>query len=75
MHGPDFDRMSKDEVIAWIDPPLDPGFEMVVRTGSMAPVSVWLPAPMVDALDRVADARRAPRADVVRQALTAYLDL
>jgi hypothetical protein len=83
VHGPDFDRMSKDEVIAWLDPPVDAGAparspepDLETRRASdvpMTPVNVWLPAPMLRELDRVAGVRNAQRADVIRQALSSHL--
>jgi len=38
-------------------------------------VSIRLPPPMLAELDRRARRRRIPRADVIRDALTAYLEL
>ncbi|HEX8108473.1 MAG TPA: ribbon-helix-helix protein, CopG family [Kofleriaceae bacterium] len=38
-------------------------------------VSIRLPSPMLAALDRRARRRRVPRADLIRDALTAYLEL
>jgi hypothetical protein len=83
MHGSDFDRMSKDEVIAWLDPPVGVGLPLSVweldpesrRTSEvpMTPVNVCLPVPMLRELDRVAGVRNAQRADVIRQALSSHL--
>ncbi|WP_327003810.1 ribbon-helix-helix domain-containing protein [Dactylosporangium sp. NBC_01737] len=83
MHGPDFDRMSKDEVIAWLDPPVDTGLspsapelDLETRRSAdvpMTPVNIWLPVPMLRELDRVAGVRNAQRADVIRQALSSHL--
>ncbi len=85
MTSPDFDRMTKDEVIAWVDvtddvSPLLAGLSPAVApVGAPAPdgpmmlASIRLPVAMVEHLDSLADLDGTRRSDVIRQALAAYL--
>lgn len=86
MNAPDFERMTKDEVIAWFDSTDDispilartkPATEPVTRLGADAPMmlaSIRLPVTVVERLDGLAAAEGVRRSDVIRSALTAYLD-
>ncbi|GAA3246627.1 ribbon-helix-helix protein, CopG family [Dactylosporangium siamense] len=85
MSGPDFERMSKDEVVAWFDAsddvspllsavaPVEDGVVSPAVDGPMAMISIRLPVAMVEELDGLADAQQARRSDVIREALTSYI--
>jgi predicted transcriptional regulator len=85
MSGPDFERMSKDEVVAWFDAsddvsPLLSTVESVAdgvvspaADGPMAMISIRLPVAMVEELDGLADVQQARRSDVIREALASYI--
>jgi predicted DNA-binding protein len=84
--GPDFEHMTKDEIIAWFETTEDispllatmtPATEAVQRQstdGPMMLVSIRLPVAVVERLDSVADLQGVRRSDVIREALAAYLD-
>lgn len=85
MSGPDFERMTKDEVVAWfataedISPVLSTATEATeaVRPpgpdGPMMLASIRLPVRMVEQLDSIADLRGVRRSDVIRDALVAWV--
>lgn len=85
MSSPDFERMTKDEVIAWFDAADDispvlksmvPATEPVIRPANDMPMmlaSIRLPVAMVEQLDSLADLDGVRRSDVIREALAAYL--
>ncbi|TDB69756.1 MULTISPECIES: ribbon-helix-helix domain-containing protein [unclassified Micromonospora] len=83
MTEPDFDRMTKDEVIAWFQN--TDSLMPVIRSMTAAPttgaapeapmmlVSIRLPVPLVEHLDRLADQAATRRSDIIRDALTRYI--
>jgi predicted transcriptional regulator len=82
--NPDFDHMTKDEVIAWFDTTEDispilasmrPAAEPITpASGSpMVLASIRLPVEMVEQLDSLADLDRSRRSDIIRAALAAYI--
>jgi predicted transcriptional regulator len=85
MSGPDFERMSKDEVVAWFDTsddvspllsaaaPVSDGVVSPAADGPMAMISIRLPAAMVEELDALADVQRARRSDIIREALASHI--
>ncbi|UWZ39461.1 ribbon-helix-helix protein, CopG family [Dactylosporangium roseum] len=85
MSGPDFERMSRDEVVAWFDTsedvspllsavePVADGVVSPATDGPMAMISIRLPVAMVEELDGLADAQQARRSDVIREALASYI--
>lgn len=86
MTSPDFEHMTKDEVLAWFDAADDispllksmaPTAEAVTRPAPgeapMMLASIRLPVTMVEQLDSLADLDGVRRSDVMREALTAYL--
>jgi predicted DNA-binding protein len=80
---PDFDRMTKDEVIAWFQ--TTDSLAPVIRSMTAAPtssaapetpmmlVSTRLPVPLVEQLDRLAEQAATRRSDIIRDALTRYV--
>lgn len=84
MSGPDFERMSKDEIVDWFDSSGDvsPLLSTVVPTtdgvaspadGPMALISIRLPVAMVDELNGLAELGQVRRSDVIREALASYI--
>ncbi|WJK43174.1 ribbon-helix-helix domain-containing protein [Solwaraspora sp. WMMA2056] len=83
MSEPDFDRMTKDEVIAWFQntDSLAPVIRSVTPAPATGPapeapmmlVSIRLPVALVEQLDRLAEESTARRSDVIREALTGYV--
>jgi predicted DNA-binding protein len=85
MTTPDFERMTKDEVIAWFDSTDDispalasmsPATEPPARRGPEIPMmlaSIRLPVVLVEQLDSLADLHGVRRSDVIREALAAYV--
>lgn len=85
MNAPDFERMTKDEVIAWFDANEDispllarttPATEPMVRLGADAPMmlaSIRLPVALVEQLDGLATTHGVRRSDIIRTALTSYV--
>ena len=83
--GPDFERMTKDEVIAWfkstndVSPILEsmrPATEPPSRSATEIPMmlaSIRLPVVLVDQLNHIADVQGVRRSDVIRDALAAYV--
>ena len=83
--GPDFERMSKNEVVVWFDSAEDispllsavePVSDVVASPATDAPmalISIRLPVAMVDELDSLADVQRVRRSDIVRDALASYV--
>jgi Arc/MetJ-type ribon-helix-helix transcriptional regulator len=85
MSAPDFEHMTKDEILAWFDKAGDlspllssmtPATEPVARAASETPMllaSIRLPVAMVEQLDSLADLQGERRSDVIRAALAAYI--
>lgn len=85
MNEPDFDSMSKDEVIAWFrtTDSLAPVIRTMMPSGGAAadPVpeipmmlaSIRLPVPVVEEIDRIASDDGVRRSDVIREALGRYI--
>lgn len=85
MSGPDFERMSKDEVVAWFNSsedvspllsavaPVSDGVTSPAADGPMAMISIRLPVAMVEELDSLADVQQVRRSDVIREALASYI--
>jgi predicted DNA-binding protein len=82
---PDFECMTKDEVIAWfrtsdLSPVLagmTPATEPVrrpARDASMVLASIRLPVVLVEQLDHLASSQGVRRSDVIRDALSVYVD-
>jgi predicted DNA-binding protein len=83
--GPDFEQMTKDEVIAWFKTTKDlspvltlmtPSTEPAGRSapeGPMMLASIRLPVVLVEQLDSLADMLKVRRSEVIRDALTAYV--
>ncbi|MFY1652961.1 CopG family ribbon-helix-helix protein [Solwaraspora sp. WMMB762] len=83
MSEPDFDRMSKDEVITWFQN--TDSLASVIRSMTAVPatggvpeapmmlVSIRLPVALVEQLDRIAGESATRRSDVIRDALTGYV--
>src|SRR5205085_10445658 len=80
-----FERMSRDEIVAWFDSAEDispllsgltPVSEAVVSPatdGPMAMISIRVPVALVDELDSLADAQHTRRSDVIREALSSFV--
>ncbi|MER7282041.1 ribbon-helix-helix protein, CopG family [Dactylosporangium sp. NPDC000244] len=85
MSGPDFERMSKDEVVAWFNTsedvspllsavtPVSDEVASPAVDGPMALISIRLPVAMVDELESLADIERTRRSDIIRDALASYI--
>lgn len=85
MSGPDFDQMTKEQVIAWFKTTQDlspmvasaqPATEPAGRPASDSPmmlVSIRLPVALVEQVDSIADLAHQRRSEVIRAALTAYV--
>ncbi|WP_426505589.1 ribbon-helix-helix protein, CopG family [Dactylosporangium sp. McL0621] len=85
MSDPDFDRMSKDEIVAWFNAaedvspllaaatPVSDEVASPVTDGPMALISIRLPVAMVDELDSLADLAHTRRSDIIRNALASYI--
>lgn len=85
MNGPDFEQMTKDELIAWFRSTNDlspmlasmvPATEPVSRPASEVPMllaSIRLPVILVEQLDSLAKMQGVRRSDVIRDALAAYV--
>lgn len=85
MSGPNFEKMTKDEVIEWfrnaddVSPvlvSLKPATEPVVRPAGEAPmmlVSIRLPVILVEQLDSLANLQGMRRSEVIREALAGYV--
>ncbi|MFV2088149.1 ribbon-helix-helix protein, CopG family [Micromonospora sp. LOL_021] len=83
MSDPDFDRMTKDEVITWFQntDSLAPVIRSVTPAQATGPapeapmmlVSIRLPVALVEQLDRIAEESTTRRSDVIRDALTGYV--
>jgi Arc/MetJ-type ribon-helix-helix transcriptional regulator len=81
---PDFDRMTKDEILDWFDNAEDlsplvktmlPDTEEVRRSSNppMMLASIRLPVEMVFRIDEYAQSDGVTRSDLVRDAIAAYL--
>jgi Arc/MetJ-type ribon-helix-helix transcriptional regulator len=80
---PDFDRMTKDEIVAWFQN--TDSLAPVIKSMTAAPasggapgtpmmlVSIRLPVSLVEQLDHLADEADTRRSDVIRDALTRYI--
>jgi predicted DNA-binding protein len=84
MSTPDFDRMSKEEILAWfrttddLSPVLADMTPATEPTGPPAAepmllASIRLPVAMVEQLDNLAGLDGRRRSDVIRAALSAYI--
>ncbi|HET8659034.1 MAG TPA: ribbon-helix-helix domain-containing protein [Micromonosporaceae bacterium] len=85
MNGPDFEQMTKDEVVAWFRSTNDlspvlasmvPATEPVGRPPVEVPMllaSIRLPVALVEQLDSLAKLQGVRRSDVIRDALAAYV--
>lgn len=85
MTDPDFDRMTKDEIIAWVDSTDDisPIFAGMTPATKPAPrgdpdipmvmSSIRLPVVLSEQLDSLADLHGVRRFDVIRDALARYV--
>jgi hypothetical protein len=83
MSGPDFDKMTKDEVIAWFRTTEDLSPALAAMTPAapavrpaeipMVLASIRLPVALVEQLDGLADLHGVRRSDVIRDALSAYV--
>ncbi len=85
MTNPDFDHMTKDEILAWFrsNEDLSPLLaRTTATTEAVAPsrsgepmmlASIRLPVSMVDQLDSIADLDGLKRSEVIRAALLAYI--
>lgn len=85
MSQPDFEHMTKDEVVAWFRTANDlspmlaemrPATEPAPRPGpdvSMMLASIRLPVVIVEQLDHMASVRGVRRSDVIREALAGYI--
>lgn len=85
MSGPDFDRMTKDQVIAWfttaedISPvvsSMSPATESISRPETGIPMmlaSIRLPVILVEQLDRLAELLGVRRSELIRDALASYI--
>lgn len=83
MTEPDFDRMTKDEVIAWFQ--TTDSLAPVIRSMTAAPaagtapdtpmmlVSTRLPVQLVEQLDLLAEQTATRRSDIIRDALSRYV--
>ncbi|MDG4816153.1 ribbon-helix-helix protein, CopG family [Micromonospora sp. WMMD956] len=83
MTEPDFDRMTKDEVVAWFQS--TDSLAPVIQSMTAAPasgvapatpmmlVSTRLPVALVEQLDRLAEHAETRRSDIIRDALTSYV--
>ncbi|WP_229398292.1 ribbon-helix-helix domain-containing protein [Micromonospora okii] len=83
MTEPDFDRMTKNEVVAWFQN--TDSLAPVIKSMTAAPapggapgtpmmlVSIRLPVSLVEQLDHLADQAATRRSDIVRDALTSYV--
>ncbi|HEX6498767.1 MAG TPA: ribbon-helix-helix protein, CopG family [Micromonosporaceae bacterium] len=85
MNAPDFEKMTKDEVVEWfrttqnLSPMLSsmtPATEPATRPATGVPMmlaSIRLPVVLVEQVDRLAEAEGVRRSDVIREALAAYV--
>ena len=85
MSGPDFEQMTKDEIIAWfktandVSPMLasmQPATEPAGRGAAEIPMmlaSMRVPVVVVEQLDHLAQLQGVRRSDVIRDALTGYI--
>lgn len=85
MTGPDFDRMSKDELVAWFDSAedispllekMEPATDSVEPLGPGVPmvlVSLRLPAATLDALNELAALEQTRRSDIIRDAIARHV--
>jgi predicted DNA-binding protein len=85
MTTPDFERMTKDDVIAWFDrtddispalASMSPATEPATRRSPEIPMmlaSIRLPVILVEQLDSLADLHGVRRSEVIREALAAYV--
>jgi predicted transcriptional regulator len=82
---PDFDSMTKDEVIAWfratdtlapvigsMTPSAEPAADPVPEIPMML-ASIRVPVPVVEEVDRLADEDGVRRSDIIREALGRYI--
>lgn len=85
MSDPDFDSMTKDEVIAWfrttdtlapvirsMTPSAEPAADPVPEIPMML-ASIRVPVPVVEEVDRLADEDGVRRSDIIREAVGRYI--
>ena len=85
MSEPEFDSMTKDEVIAWfrttdtlapvirsMTPSAEPAADPVPEIPMML-ASIRVPVPVVEEVDRLADEDGVRRSDIIREALGRYI--
>jgi predicted transcriptional regulator len=82
---PDFDQMTKEEIIEWFDTTEDHSALLATMQPSTAPVeppgpdgyplllSVRIPIPLVEKVEAIAQAQGVSRSEVIRDALAAYV--
>jgi len=82
---PDFDQMTKEEIIEWFDTTEDHSALLATMEPSTVPVeppgpdgfplllSVRLPIPLVEKVEAIAEAQGVSRSEIIREALVAYV--
>ena len=85
MSLPDFDQMTKEEIIEWFDTTEDHSALLATMVPSTEPVeplgpdgipfllSVRVPLPLIEKVEAIADARGVSRSEIIREALAAYV--
>ena len=85
MSLPDFDQMTKEEIIEWFDTTEDHSALLATMQPSTAPVeppgpdgyplllSVRIPIPLVEKVEAIAEAQGVSRSEIIREALAAYV--
>ena len=85
MSLPDFDQMTKEEIIEWFDTTEDHSALLATMVPSTEPVeppgpdgfplllSVRLPIPLVEKVEAIAEAQGVSRSEIIREALVAYV--
>ena len=85
MSLPDFDHMTKEEIIEWFDTTDDLAELLKTMEPSTVPVeppgpdgfplllSVRLPIPLVEKVEAIAEAQGVSRSEIIREALVAYV--
>ena len=85
MSLPDFDQMTKEEIIEWFDTTDDLAELLKTMEPSTEPVeplgpdgipfllSVRVSLPLIEKVEAIADARGVSRSEIIREALAAYV--
>ena len=85
MSLPDFDHMTKEEILEWFDTTEDHSALLATMVPSTAPVeplgpdgipfllSVRVPLPLIEKVEAIAEARGVSRSEIIREALAAYV--